>query len=144
MGSVDVKDILRTTLNIFPSEGGQVKRIIRSDDQGFKCFEEAYFSSISPGIIRGWKLHTKMTLNLTVPVGAVKFVFVSNLQGGKFRSEIIGENDYCRLTVPPNIWFAFQGLENKESIILNIADCIHDPLESLRLGIQEIKFDWLS
>jgi dTDP-4-dehydrorhamnose 3,5-epimerase len=142
MGDLSIDDISVTKLNVFPAEGGLVKRVIRHNDHGFKCFKEAYFSSISPGIIRGWKLHTKMTLNLVVPIGKVKFVFTSNLSLGRFRAEIIGENNYCRITVPPNIWFAFQGLENKESIILNIADFIHDPSESQRLNILEIKYDW--
>ena len=42
---------------------------------------------------------------------------------------IIGEDNYARITVPPNIWFGFKGVSSKTSFILNISDLSHDPSE---------------
>ena len=36
-------------------------------------FGEVYFSSIKPKSVKAWKLHKKMTLNIVVPVGKVRF-----------------------------------------------------------------------
>ena len=52
------------------------------------------------------------------------------------------ERNYFRLTVPPNIWFGFKGISRNVSIILNIADMIHDPDEVLRKNLDEIDVAW--
>ena len=49
---------------------------------------------------------------------------------------------YARLTVPPRYWFGFQGLEGKNSLLMNVTDLPHDPAEVLRKSIKEIKYDW--
>ena len=59
-----------------------------------------YFSWINKNSIKAWKKHTKMTLNLVVPLGKVKFVFHNPKQPDVFREETIGEDNYKRLTVP--------------------------------------------
>ena len=43
-------------------ERGQVFHAIKESSLGFSGFGEAYFSTISPSAIKGWKLHTKMNL----------------------------------------------------------------------------------
>ena len=104
-------------------------------------FREAYFSKVKFGKIKAWKFHLKMTLNLVVPSGKVKFVFYSE-KNERFRVIIIGEKRYSRLTVPPKIWFGFKGLSKKENIILNLADIKHNPKEILRRDKKRIKFNW--
>ena len=41
-------------------------------------FSEIYFSRIKYNKIKGWKYHTKMTMELFVPIGKVKFFFDEN------------------------------------------------------------------
>ena len=62
-------------LKKIPVEGGNVKHFIKSNENSFNGFGEAYFSFIEKGKIKGWKLHTKMIMNLVVPIGEVGFVF---------------------------------------------------------------------
>ena len=57
-----------------------------------------------------------MTLNLTVPIGKVLFVFMDG--NNNFREEIIGEKFYNRVTVPPGLWFGFKNLSRSKSLIL--------------------------
>lgn len=104
-------------------------------------FGEAYFSKIKFNKIKAWKCHKKMILNLAVPIGKVKFVFYSKKEN-KFKVIILGERKYCRLTVPPNIWFGFKGLSRTESIILNIANIEHNKKETLKCEKNKIKFNW--
>ena len=79
-----------------------------------------------------------MTLNLVVPIGRVKFVFYS-YQNRRFKVIEIGEKKYCRITVPPKIWFGFKGMGKAESIILNLTNVHHNPKEILRHKKNEIK-----
>ena len=101
-------------------------------------FKEAYFSKIKKNKIKAWKMHLKMTLNLIVAYGEVKFIFYSEKKN-KFRKIILNQKNIRRLVVPPGIWFGFQGLDEKLNLLLNIADILHEPTESDRVSISEFK-----
>ncbi|MDK9723640.1 MAG: dTDP-4-dehydrorhamnose 3,5-epimerase [Sterolibacteriaceae bacterium MAG5] len=135
-------DICVTPLRRIATPGGDVMHAMKRVDPGFTDFGEAYFSWIESGAVKAWKLHQRMTLNLVVPVGAVRFVF--HLPQGGFRTEEIGAANYARLTVPPGIWFGFQGRADTPSLLLNLADIPHDPDEVLRKAQPDIPFDWQS
>ena len=139
-----IKDVVITKLNIIKTPGGNVKHAMKNSDNGFKGFGEAYFSHINKGVIKAWKRHKKMTLNLIIPLGKIKFVLFDDrdLVNTKFQEVIISKDNYCRLTVPPMIWVGFQGLSNDGSMLLNIASIEHDPMEHEKKNIKEIKFDW--
>ncbi len=83
-----------------------------------------------------------MTLNLIVPVGEVRFVFISS-DFKQRREECIGISNYARLTVPPGIWFGFEGLASPSSLLLNISDIEHDPneLERIDMAVFKQKFN---
>jgi dTDP-4-dehydrorhamnose 3,5-epimerase len=71
----------------------------------------------------------------------VRFVFrVAGID--RFRVEEIGVDRYVRLTVPPGIWFGFKGLGEPQSLLLNIADILHDPDEVERRVISDIDYEW--
>ena len=112
--------------------------VLKESDEGFRRFGEVYFSWVESGAFKGWKRHLKMTLNLAVPIGAVKFVFCDD--DGGIREERIGEERYVRLTVPPGIWFGFKGVHNPSSLVVNVADIVHDPDEVERRDIHEFEY----
>ena len=116
MGHVRLTEILITPLKRITVEGGDVLHAIKKSDSSFTGFGEAYFSWVNPCVIKAWKLHRQMTLNLVVPVGEVKFVF-HEPHSGDFREELLGESHYFRLTVPPGIWFGFQGCATGPSLL---------------------------
>lgn len=140
MGTMSLGDILITPLARIPTMGGDVLHAMKQSDAGFAGFGEAYFSWVTAGVIKAWKCHTRMTMNIVVPVGQVRFVFRSD--DDKFRVEEIGVDRYARLSVPPRIWFGFQGLAEPQSLVLNIASIPHDPNEVKRLMLPEIEYDW--
>ena len=137
-------DILVTLLRRIENTGGGVLHGMKQSDTGYTGFGEAYFSWVSAGAIKAWKRHTQMTMNVVVPVGQVRFVFrCVNADGiEEFRIEEIGVDRYARLTVPPGIWFGFQGLHTPQSLLLNIANIPHDPNEVERLALTDINYDW--
>lgn len=137
---VTINEIISTPLKRIPVFGGDVLHAMKKSDAGFSGFGESYFSQVESGVIKAWKKHLKMTLNLIVPIGRVRFVFKDN--DGLFREEIIGDDNYVRLTIPPGIWFGFKGDFENTSLILNIANIEHSPEEIERKEVNIIKYNW--
>ena len=142
MDNLDVSEIILTDLKKIDTNGGNVLHYLKSTDEGFNQFGEVYFSWINKNAIKAWKKHTKMTLNLVVPFGKVKFVFHNPKKPNVFREEIIGEDNYKRLTVPPGIWFGFHGISHESSLVANVSDILHDENEILRVEQNYFSFIW--
>ena len=142
MGVVSLEDILVTPLMRLPTIGGDVMHALKNSDNGFNGFGEVYFSWVERGAIKAWKCHQHMTLNLVVPFGEISFLFHLKDRENCFRTENIGEEKYVRLTVPPGIWFGFQGRGSGQSLLMNVADMAHDPDEVLRKKTSEIVYNW--
>ena len=113
----------------FFDQKGAVKRMMRSGDIGYVGFAEIYCSTVKFGAVKGWKKHRRMTLNLCVLHGAVRF-FVRKEEEPTLHSFIIDDANYGRLTVPPGLWLAFEGMSTEENIIVNMADMVHDSEEA--------------
>jgi len=126
--------------------GGDVFHAIKSTDNTFHGFGEAYFSSVDYKFVKGWKRHSKMYMNLIVPVGEVRFVAFDDREDsssrGVFQEVILSLGNYQRLTVPPCVWLGFQGMSMGENILLNIASIPHDPRESDTLPLDDIGYSW--
>ena len=136
-----------TPLSIIDTKGGDVLHAMKKSDHGYSGFGEAYFSTIEPQAIKGWKRHTEMVLNLIVPVGTVRFILFDDRDNqdnvNQFQEVTLSiEDGYSRLTIPPMIWVGFQGLGLQKSLVLNIANIEHSPEEVERKELAEIKFNW--
>jgi len=139
MGTINMDNIIVTPLKRIELDGGDVLHALKNNEVGYNQFGEAYFSFVKFNVIKGWKCHTKMTMNLIVPVGDVKFVFYNE---NTFLSIEIGEKNYSRITVPPGIWFSFKGVGIINNLVLNIANLRHEPEEVQRKTLTEINFNW--
>ena len=139
-----INDALITQLDVIDTPGGNVMHAMKETSAGYAGFGEAYFSQVDKGIIKAWKRHKNMTLNLVVPVGEIKFVLFDDrdVSNTRFQEIIISRKNYCRLTVPPMVWMGFQGLSNDGSMLLNIANIEHDPGEVDRLEIDKMNYNW--
>lgn len=134
-----MEGIIINNLNIIKNPDGDIFHCLKKDDSGYSDFGEIYFSRINYKKIKAWKKHSSMSMNLIVPFGEVKFVFFKN---GEFSEIILSNKNYKRITVNPNIWFGFKGLSKNFSLVANIANIKHDPLESEKLALKDIKYKW--
>ena len=138
--------VIVSPLKIIDVPGGDVLHAIKSKDQGFYGFGEAYFSTIECRVVKAWKKHHQMVLNLVVPVGEVRFVLFNDQVQPSTKNQFfeikLSQSNYNRLTVPAGIWLGFQGLSVEKAIVLNIASIPHDPDEVERKLMNEIKYDW--
>ena len=142
MSESNLNNIVITQLSTFDVDGGRVMHGIKKNDIGYVGLGEVYFSYIDPKAVKAWKKHNRMTLNLVVPLGKVRFVFCDPLSKGHYRVEDVGEGNYVRLTVPPGIWFGFQGIALQPSLVTNIADLQHDAAEVERQAVLSFDYQW--
>jgi dTDP-4-dehydrorhamnose 3,5-epimerase len=139
-----MEGVLLTPLKQIYHPKGDIFHGMKKSDPGFTDFGEAYFSTVYPGEVKPWKKHLRMTLNLVVPVGKIRFVMHddrpdSSSKGQTFSVEI-GSDNYQRLTVSPGIWMAFEGLDDGLNLLLNMADMEHDPEEVERAELDRIQY----
>jgi len=130
-----LSEIRITPLKIIEHSLGNIMHALKKNEKEFTTFGEAYFTFIRQDQIKGIKMHKKMTLNLIVPIGVVKF-YCFNKDFTEKKIFEIGEENYSRLTIPPNIWVAFKGISNGKNLILNIANIEHDPNESISVELK--------
>jgi len=135
-------------LRKIPDERGMVMHMLRSDAPHFEKFGEIYFSQAYPGVIKGWHVHTRMTLNYTVVVGMIKMVLCDLRETsptyGKIQELFLGDSNYALVKVAPHIWNGWKCIGDKPAIVANCATEAHDPLEIQRMDpfTTKIPYDW--
>jgi len=114
-------------------ERGKVMHMMRMDDPDFLSFGEIYFSTVYPGVIKGWHLHTKMILNYAVPYGTIKLVLYDDRPSSSTRGVVqeifMGPENYCLVQIPPHVWNGFKGVGTGVAIVANCSTIPHDPTE---------------
>jgi len=123
-----------TPLRRIANPKGDILHAMKRSDPGFAGFGEAYFTFVHPGEVKGWKKHTRMQLNLVVPVGKVRFYVYDEVSRQTTVHEL-GLDNYVRLTVPPSYWVAFEGIGETLNMVLNVASIEHDPLEAINVPL---------
>jgi dTDP-4-dehydrorhamnose 3,5-epimerase len=143
-----IEGVKITPLRQIIDERGKIMHMLRCDAPHFEKFGEIYFSFIHHGVIKGWHIHKKMTLNYAVPVGKVKVVIYDEREGSPTRGELMeiftGPENYQLITIPPMVWNGTKGIAEGTSIIANCATLPHDPGEIDRLNPfdKRIPYDW--
>ncbi|MBI1952777.1 MAG: dTDP-4-dehydrorhamnose 3,5-epimerase family protein [Candidatus Omnitrophica bacterium] len=143
-----IEGVLIHPLTQIPDERGKVMHMMKATDPHFERFGEIYFSCVYPGVVKGWHLHSRMTIHYAVVVGVIKLVLFDDRPQsptrGKIEELFLGESNYCLVKVPPLIWNGFKGMGTKTAIVANCADIPHDPAEIERLDPQSsrIPYDW--
>lgn len=141
MGVID--DVKITPLRRIATPAGDVLHALKASASGFAGFSEAYFSEIHEGAIKNWRRHKRVTLNLVVPRGNVRFVICDDgAELSQFADCRIGEENYARLTIPPGLWMAFRGEGPGTSLILDITNGEHDPNEVESRDLSDFAFSW--
>lgn len=141
-----IEGVLLTPLRRIANPKGDILHVLKSSAPGFKGFAEAYFSTVLPGITKGWKRHRRVTLNIAVPVGRIRFVVHDDRARsptcGRFFEVSLAPENYARLTVAQGLWTAFRGVGSGTNLLLNIIDEEHDPTESEDVDLSTFPFNW--
>lgn len=146
MNKPPIDGVLLTSLKKFSNPKGDLFHVMKKSDIGFIEFGEAYFTTVLSETTKGWYKHLRMTLNLVVPIGKVEFCIFDDRENSQtkesFYSVELSQDNYCRLTIPPNLWFAFKGKADEINLILDITNMKHDDSEKIRIALDEIPYNW--
>ncbi len=144
-----IEGVQITSRKVIPDDRGKIMHIMKSSDSQFITFGEVYCSTVFPGVVKGWHMHKKMTLNYVVLKGNIKFVLYDDRPESKTYQQIqevvIGENQYVMVTVPPFVWNGFKGIGLEEAFVINFTDIPHDTEEIVRMDPHQneiIKYNW--
>lgn len=122
--------------------------MLRDYDEEFDKFGEIYFSTVYPGVIKGWHVHKEMTLNYAVVKGNIKLVLFDNRDDSPTKGEVqeifIGDKNYCLVKIPPGIINGFKGIGTEEAIIANCATHSHTKEEIIRIDPfdKQVPYNW--
>jgi len=143
-----IDGVLIHPLRQIPDERGKIMHMLRANDPYFEKFGEIYFSTVYPGVVKGWHLHKEMTLNYAVPMGTIKLVLYDEREESPTRGELnelfIGEGNYVLVKVPPMVWNGFKGIGVMPALVANCATIPHDPNEISHLDPHHnhIPYNW--
>lgn len=147
--STQILDLRLIKLKQIKDERGAVFHYLKSNNETFKGFGEAYYSKINPNIIKGWKLHHQIHQHFCVPFGAVKIVVFDGRENsdtkGLIDEIILDDNfNYFLLSMPPGLWYSFKCISEHASLLANIIDQPHNVLESITLPLinNMIPYEW--
>jgi len=132
-----IEGVLVKPLRQILDERGKIMHMLRSDSPEFEAFGEIYFSVVYPGVIKGWHIHKRMTLNYAVPFGCIKLVLYDAREESATKGEVMelftGPENYNLIKIPPGVWNGFKGVGVTPSIVANCSDIPHDPEEIARM-----------
>ena len=144
-----IHDLKVTPLRIIEDDRGSVMHMLRLDDPHFEKFGEIYFSTTRPNMIKAWKRHKRMILNVAAPVGRIRLVvYDARTESASYKKVdefILGPSDrYELITLPPMIWFGFQNIGPTDALLANCATIPHEPDEAEQRELNDVplKFDW--
>ncbi len=140
-----MEGVVITDLKRISTPKGDVLHAMKCTDVGYCGFGEVYFSEIAHGERKGWKRHNRMTLNLVVVSGAIRFIIYDDREDsmtcGMFEEVTLSpEGRYARLTLSPGLWMAFEGVGEGRSLLMDIIPEPHDPNEADRKDVDEIEY----
>ncbi len=136
-------------LRRIPDERGTIMKMQESCDPEFKGFGEVYFSTVYPGVVKGWHIHEDTWLNYCVVHGMIKLVLFDDREGSATRGEVqeifMGDDNYSLVQIPPRVWNGFKNIGESEAILCDLTDRTHaeDVIDRLDPHDNDvIAYDW--
>lgn len=122
-------------LSVVSDPRGDIYKLLTLDSPEFSQFGELYASRISPLSIKAWRLHKRVTSNLTVVQGEVLLVCTRLDPKNKKRKTTqefqVSGLQPSLITIPPNVWYGFKA-GSSGALIINLIDEPHSEIELCR------------
>lgn len=145
-----INSVIVSPLKIIADDRGAVMHMLRADAPHYQSFGEIYFSVVNPGVVKAWRRHRDMTVNLACVAGAARLVICdAQAKSGAAAVQEIdlgpGNPDTYRLvTINPGLWYGFACQGDVPAVLANCASIPHDPgeAESLPQDTDQIAYLW--
>ncbi len=124
-----IEGVIVKPLRTISDERGSVLKMQESSDPEFKGFGEIYFSTVYPGVVKGWHLHEANILNYSVVRGTIKLVMFDDREGSPTRGELmemfLTDRERVLVQIPPGVWNGFKGVGTSEAIVADLTTLPH-------------------
>lgn len=145
-----IAGVKKKTLKVIPDERGRLMEMLRSDDEVFLKFGQAYMTTAYPGVVKAWHYHKKQVDNFVVVRGMMKVVLYDSRQESSTFGEIneffLGEHNPLLLQIPALVYHGFKCIGDQEAMVINIpTECYnYEEPDEYRLPAHgtEIPYDW--
>ena len=111
-------------LRVIPDERGRLMEVLRSDDELFEKFGQAYITTAYPGAVKAWHYHKKQTDHFCVIKGMMKVVLYDARKDSPTKGEVneffLGEHNPILLKIPKMVYHGFKTISETEAVCLNI------------------------
>jgi dTDP-4-dehydrorhamnose 3,5-epimerase len=119
-----IKDVRVKQLRVIPDERGRLMETLRSDDELFIKFGQAYITTAYPGVIKGWHYHKVQVDNFVAVRGMFKVVLYDDREDSPTRGEVneffMGQHNLILLQIPALVLHGFKAIGTEEAIMLNL------------------------
>ncbi len=145
-----IKDVRTKPLKVIPDERGRLMEALRSDDELFIKFGQAYITTAYPGVVKGWHYHKIQTDHFVAIRGMFKVVLYDDRKDSPTRGEVneffMGMHNPILLQIPPMVLHGFKAIGTEEAIMLNMPTEVYryDAPDEFRVDPRspEIPYDW--
>lgn len=145
-----IDGVIVKRLRVIPDERGFLIELLRSDEEAFKEFGQVYLTTCYPGVVKGWHYHKKQMDNFVCIKGMAKVVLYDRRKNSSTYGEVneffIGEQNYSRITIPPNVVHGFKSVSKEMTYIINCPDKLYnyDNPDEYRIPYdsEEIPYNW--
>ena len=137
-------------LRLVPDERGHLMEMLRSDDEVFEKFGQAYVTTTYPGVIKGWHMHRKQSDNVVCVRGMIKLALYDGREGSASPGEVtevfLGEHRPVLVHIPMGVYHGWKCISEQEAYIVNMPTELYDyddPDEHrLPFDTDKIPYDW--
>ena len=145
-----IEGVRTKNLKVIPDERGRLMETLRSDDEIFIKFGQAYITTAYPGVVKGWHYH-KVQVDHFVPVkGMFKVVLYDDRQGSRTKGLVneffMGVHNPILLQIPVLVLHGFKAIGTEEAIMLNLATEVYhyDAPDEYRVDPRSpaVPYDW--
>jgi dTDP-4-dehydrorhamnose 3,5-epimerase len=137
-------------LRVIPDERGFLMEMLRSDDEVFEKFGQAYITACYPGVVKGWHYHKKQTDHFVCVKGMAKVVLFDGREDSPTYRQVqeffIGERNPVLLKIPRMVMHGFKAVGTEMAMIINFPTELYNYKEPDEYRIpwdsNDIPYDW--
>ncbi len=145
-----IADVIIKPLKRLLDERGYLMEILRSDEELFRRFGQAYISACFPGMIKAWHCHERQWDHFCCVSGNLKIGLYDDRPTsptkGQSNTIVIGLLSPALVCIPPYVWHGFMAVGDDTAVVLNLPTEPYNPEapDELRRPALDpaIPFDW--
>lgn len=137
-------------LSVHADERGRLVEMLRSDDEFFERFGQAYLTTAYPGVVKAWHYHEKQVDHFVCVHGMMKVVLYDDREGSPTRGLLneffLGVHHPLLLRIPAGVYHGFKCISECEALIVNIPTEVYHYAEPDEFRIDahdpRVPYDW--